>query len=386
MTIAGRRSFLLSCSLLVVTASCGESTGPPDDEPVRAELAWSLPTESGPAGAVTVGRDGTVYFSLSRGLVAVDAEGVVRWSQPTSSHSAPAIGEDGTLYAGNRATGTAVSLRAIDPDGTVLWGRPAIGSVAVSPAVGKDGTVYFIAQTSGTGTLRAVSPVDGETLWTLHFSDGFFHSSPAIAEDGTIYVGGGTGRLYAVNPDGTERWTFPAPLQSRLYGPVITRDGVIVFGRASRLYAVNPDGVERWSLEVGPVESAPSIGSDGTIYIGGATGVHAVHPDGSLLWSSGEYVVTTTPIIGADGSIYVGTDEGQVISLSSDGSTRWEYPLEAPISHTLALGLDGKILVASDDSTAYAIEEIPSTNGGFESAPWPTDSGDRANSGRAKGS
>ena len=33
-------------------------------------------------------------------------------------------------------------------------------------------------------------------------------SSPAIGPDGTIYQGCNDGRLYALNPDGTQKWYF----------------------------------------------------------------------------------------------------------------------------------------------------------------------------------
>ena len=33
-------------------------------------------------------------------------------------------------------------------------------------------------------------------------------SSPAVGADGTIYVGSSDDNLYAVNPDGTQKWKF----------------------------------------------------------------------------------------------------------------------------------------------------------------------------------
>src|SRR5690606_32182036 len=170
-----------------------------------------------------------------------------------------------------------------------------------------------------------------------------------------------------------------------LRGPVIGTDGTIYFGKTGRVYAVNPDGTERWSVEVGhEVHSPPSIGGDGTVYVG-ADGVHAFNPDGSLLWAAGDGIVRTAPIVGADGAIYVGSEDGRVYALNPDGSVRWEYLAGSPISTPPAIGLDGKILLTSYDSTAYALEEILSTNGGFENALWPTAGRDRANTGRAKG-
>ena len=55
-------------------------------------------------------------------------------------------------------------------------------------------------------------------------------SSPAIGSDGTIYIGSNDDNLYAVNPDGTEKWRYVVP------------------GRR-------------------PVRASPAIASDGTIYV-----------------------------------------------------------------------------------------------------------------------
>jgi hypothetical protein len=46
---------------------------------------------------------------------------------------------------------------------------------------------------------RAQPP--GTELWEFETSNGIL-SSPAIAADGTIYIGSDDGNLYAINPDG----------------------------------------------------------------------------------------------------------------------------------------------------------------------------------------
>jgi len=64
-------------------------------------------------------------------------------------------------------------------------------------------------------------------------------SSPAIGNDGTIYVGSEDDNLYAINSDGSEKWKFT------------TSD---------------------------PADSSPAIGSDGTIYVGsGNDNLYAIH-------------------------------------------------------------------------------------------------------------
>ena len=103
-----------------------------------------------------------------------------------------------------------------------------------------------------------------------------YYSSPAIGSDGTLYVGSMDGRLYAVNPDGTQKWVFTTG--DIIYSsPAISSDGTIYVGSDdNKLYAVNPDGGQKWAFTTvdpiedvytGRIQSSPAIGSDGTIYV-----------------------------------------------------------------------------------------------------------------------
>ena len=75
-------------------------------------------------------------------------------------------------------------------------------------------------------------------------------STPAIGEDGTIYVGSGSGRLFAINPDGTEKWQFP-PLTTPAIGsvsssPDLDSGSAIYFGsKDNNFYAVSDVAVPR---------------------------------------------------------------------------------------------------------------------------------------------
>jgi outer membrane protein assembly factor BamB len=65
-------------------------------------------------------------------------------------------------------------------------------------------------------------------------------SSPAIAADGTIYVGSTDNRLYAFNQNGTVKWRYETGDQI-VASPAIGTDGTVYVGSADRqLYAINP--------------------------------------------------------------------------------------------------------------------------------------------------
>jgi outer membrane protein assembly factor BamB len=64
-----------------------------------------------------------------------------------------------------------------------------------SPAIGSDGTVYV---GSGDKKLYAINGKTGGKLWEFETGDEVY-SSPAIGSDGTVYVGSADKKLYAIN-------------------------------------------------------------------------------------------------------------------------------------------------------------------------------------------
>ena len=115
-------------------------------------------------------------------------------------------------------------------------------------------------------------------------------SSPAIAKDGTIYVGSADGYLYAISADGTLNWKFETG-DSVVSSPAIATNGTIYVGsRDGYLYAISVDGTLRWKFETGDsVFSSPAVATNGTIYVGSADGhLYAISPTGTLSGCSPE--------------------------------------------------------------------------------------------------
>ena len=80
--------------------------------------------------------------------------------------------------------------------------------------------------------------------------------------------------------------------------------------RISKLYAINPNGTQKWAFTTGGwVYSSPAIGADGTIYVGSDDHkLYAVNPNGTQKWAFNTGIaVDSSPAIGADGTIYVGS-------------------------------------------------------------------------------
>jgi outer membrane protein assembly factor BamB len=309
----------------------------------------------------------------------------LHWTFPANDGiaSSPAIGPDGTIYAGagwHYAGAYDSCLYAINPDGTLKWCFKTDGGLFSSPAIGPDGAIYV-----GSRDFHLYAIEDSVTYAKLRWRTnlGFWlYSSPALGTDGTIYVGSLDYHLYAVNPDGIVKWQFPTGW-CVFSSPAIDSDGTIYIGsKDEQLYALE-DSISyakiRWAYATGQfydghlVDSSPAIGPDGTIYVGtdpyGAgghppvpvdTGLFAVSPDGTLKWAFPmENGTESSPAIDWDGTIYAGSYDGHLYALADSGSEcvlKWEFSTGGPIDGSPAVDGCGTIYVGSNDSTLYAIK------------------------------
>ncbi|WP_180994068.1 outer membrane protein assembly factor BamB family protein [Bacillus sp. Marseille-P3661] len=389
--------------------------------------------------------DGTTKWKLSETFSEED----YRFVQTEFEYSAPAIGENGTIYVGNNKglyaigpNGEATSIVVDQPTLTLPIGGSekvnifAIFSGGETPNITSWKDVSFqssnanvakankygvIAVGEGTATITVTfedtitqieinvpsNPLftqnnqssgfqDGaydqgalqpstfnwtrQTRFTVgedpvkkwisakHFEVGYQFTSPVIGADGTIYVATIDNYLprrpflYAVNPDGTEKWR--AGLDAYIVdSPVIGADGTIYMATYNTLFAINPDGSTKWAHPVETIMTSPAIGEDGTIYFGilpfGNDGMgdggflYAVTSDGQFKWSYqvGMDVVSQSPAISKDGTIYVANSTGELYAINNNGTLKWKYALEESgdyfLKHAPVITSSGNILVSS---------------------------------------
>ncbi len=279
--------------------------------------------------SVALGPGNTLYAGSYEGrLYSIDRNnGNVQWYVETgaSIRSHPIVTGRNMIYFGNDDGG----FFAVDGNQrNIEWNFSVpreVGSrkdIVTSPAIAEDGTIYFGSLNNYVYAMDS----DGELKWDFQMNDQVW-SSPSIADDGTIYVGDLTG-LMAINPTGTERWYFQVEDdQGRLYGvagsAAIDEDGTIYFGaQDNRTYALYPDGSFKWDLWSDAIfqSSSPAIGADGTIYIGSYDTVfYAINPDRSLEWyynTSG--AIDSSPAIGPDGTVYIANTHGEIYAFTGD--------------------------------------------------------------------
>lgn len=337
-----------------------------------------------------VADEGSFIMNKDR-LLQATCDRKILWRYPTPSsvyYDSPAVGDDGTVYFGTGLFSTdqgwaAGSVYAMNPDGSVKW-SVNLGQPAYSPAIDQNGNIYV---TDPKYIVHALSP-QGNVLWTfVDYDDPNFYKrdmeqrTPAIAADGTIYVGGDG--LYALDPaTGNKRWHVSHqrfPSRECMASPVIAQDGTIyvVIGEDT-LYAVNPNGKRKWTFGFDHEDEMsfadPSIDTDGTIYIpterfGGGC-VYAINPNGSLKWKykvDGQRPVRTTITIGGDGTLYLASKAGGVegtaycFALSPQGTNLWHFVIERQhvtgddAYSTPSIGSDGLIYFGAETGYLYAL-------------------------------
>ena len=250
-------------------------------------------------------------------------------------------------------TSLTVTVDVYTPPGEAKWNYDLRGPTLCSPAVGQDGTIYI---GSSDRNLYAVRP-DGTLKWTF-WASAPVTSCSAVGADGTVYFAAASS-LFAVYPDGSIRWSAPA--SAAIHGaPAIGVRGTIYVGATDgTLLAINPNGTTRWQFTTGgSVESSPAIDAEGNIHFGSFDGsLYAVWPNGQQKWkfATGGPIIAS-PAIGQDGTIYVGSADGKLYAVNPDGSMKWQTIRGGAVNSSVAVGADGAVYVGADNGTLAVLE------------------------------
>lgn len=336
---------------------------------------WRYKTSGSMNSSPAIGFDGTIYAGSGNGnLYALNPDGSLKWKFQTngSVDSSPAIGFDGTIYVGSADN----NFYAINPDGILKWYYSTTDDIFSSPAIGEDGTLYI---GSDDKHLYAMNP-DGSLKWKYK-TDGRVICSPVIDLEGTIYTGSTDFHLYAMNPDGTLKWKYRTN-SILVLSPAIGNDGTIyVFSYDNYFYAIGRDGLLKWKRYT-HFSGNPVVAPDGTIYIG-QTIFFAFNPNGGYKWQKdmGEHPILSAPAIGSDGTIYLGIYQRKFQALNSDGSLKMEYAIVENVASAPAIGNEGTIYMGCTSGWLYA---LPGLSKGLADGIWPKFRGDSQNTGRQR--
>ena len=232
---------------------------------------WSRPETNRPNLSPVV-HDGVVYYTTQRGDLKgrVLADGSLVWGiqHGTSSRSHPSTDTLGVVLSGSWSNTEAWSVSA--GTGDQNWVRPLPQRPKSTPAVdlnaGSDGRVYYV---SDGGSLTAFERLTGAQVWSVSLGTiSWGTAGLCVGHDGTLYAGtffGSEKKMNAVDPaDGSVLWEYPIESTHGNYSPaIVDGDGTIYFttfesgGDEGRVYALNPDGSELWVKDM-PERTASS--------------------------------------------------------------------------------------------------------------------------------
>jgi outer membrane protein assembly factor BamB len=239
-------------------------------------------------------------------------------------------------------------------DGLEKWrfrvGREVQGGLDGGICIDNHGILYFGDKDC---YLFAVYP-NGTEKWHYKTED-WITSTPALAEDGTLYVGSWDCYLYAFNStNGNIKWKLGlgASLSS---SPAIGDDGTIYLGDTKgKVWAVNPNGTKKWYYPTGNgnIWGDPALGDSGTIYIGTwGNYFYAINPNGTLKWRFNKGgIMKGSPSIADDGTIYIGSFDGDNnlhALYPNNGTIKWKCGVGYGTETNPSIAVDGTIYVGS---------------------------------------
>lgn len=363
-------------------------------------LKWSFTTTGEVFSSPTIDIDGVIYVGVNDAVedevndnrvIALNPDGALKWEAVVGDwiETVPALGQDGVLYV----TSWDGYLYALDCEtGAEIWKFETFGIIESSPAIGEDGVVYF---GNSENALYAVNP-DGTPAWETvnnggeadpFLFDDWVDGSPTLDDQGNIWVGDLFGNLKQIAPNKTELWSvdlgFGIPAS-----PAIAQDGTVyIADEDGFVIAITPGNQNpKWSFNTGfeAIESSPIIGPNGVVYVGsGSDSVYAFDGQTGAVISGWPFteptdVVYSTPAIAENGTVYIGSGDSKLYAVSDTGVKLWEFDTAGFVDSSPAIGPDGTVYFGSTDGKVYAVHGDSPL--GF--SRWPKHRGSLAANGR----
>ncbi len=311
-------------------------------DPVKRQSVWVINSTGDTGGSVLIDKDERYYFGAAVNFIQAASTGEINWAALLDPNwvfrSSAVIGMDGNLYF------THDGLWSFTQDGEYRWFNYSEFCLHNAPAIGADGTIYA-------GCLDIMTDIcayqpDGSAKWCKDVPGEGFYSSPAIGTDGTIYLPTYTqinqsGMLVALNPSGQVKWSFKP---SEYTG----------FGVAEGI-ALASDGSIRFFVDTGtPVGMFYAISSTGEF-------LWKVPIPANPLVSEVVFLVWPITLDAADNS-YFCTSNSRCFGIDAAGQVFWEY--EFPLLDSIGIygqqpiiAADGMLYIAASDHQIYAFAD-----------------------------
>jgi outer membrane protein assembly factor BamB len=180
-----------------------------------------------------------------------------------------------------------------------------------------------------------------------------------VGSDGTIYQGARDKKVYAINPDGTQKWVFTGLGNFDAF-PALSADGVLYClangTTNSTLYALNASTeLKLWNKTItGTTGGAVAIDNAGNVYAGTNSRVVKYNAAGDLQWETAAGSLLLTEI----GSFAIDSERNRLYAaLRGTGGIAAIDMANGDIKWTYASGSDAYFPIVGPDGTIYFNEK-----------------------------
>jgi outer membrane protein assembly factor BamB len=283
------------------------------------ELFLNIPIVASPVLLDTcvyiAGVNGTLYkISAKRGTL------LSTITFPNASIYGTPIVHDKLIYVPT----TNDTMYCIENDG-IKWKFAAGGDLVSSPTI-KDKVDLIFGSLDG--KIYSIRALDALFNWSFDAGAGNeFHSAP-VSSGKFIFAGNKDKKMYAINSDGTLKWTFNTA--ESIYSSPLVYGGSVLFGSDdSKFYCVDSaSGLLRWGQ---PFTTGDRIRSSPTadkniVYVGSYDyNMYAINMlDGTMKWKYKTFgLIKSSPML-YDGMLYFGSHDKFLYALDLvTGKPRW---------------------------------------------------------------
>lgn len=328
--------------------------------PAAPRLLFATPT-GGPIAAMPASLPGgdVLVASLSGKVLRLSSTGAVVWTADLGDrvYASPLVTGDLVVVGSDADRVTALSTKTGKP----RWSLRVDGDADTSAAMGAGGSIILAA-----GRIVYALRPNGAVLWRFTAKKKVY-ASPAVAPDGTIYIGSQDDRLYALSPHGALLWQRDLGADIDCAAAVGDAGLVYVGTDGGAVIALDALGTPRWRASIGGfVRGGLTITRDGTVLAGTyGPGPRVVALDGATgaeRWSfpiqgtgAPEFGIHGAPLEDADGNLYFGAPDNRVYALDAAGHLRFTFDTGDDVDAPLTLGPGGVLYAGSYDGQLYAL-------------------------------
>lgn len=327
LTVASGNAFLAyNTQVYAFDASNGSELWHYPEKPDNKITFYATPALT-PDGQLIIGGFNNILYSFD------PSSGQINWqfSDAKNRYIGGPLVTDKGIYAPNADK----NLYALDLKGQLLWTFPTKDPNWAQPALGYQCNCLYL--TSMDHFLYAINVENGSLLWQSKDLDGAIVGTPAVSQDGTIYIGTFANEMVALNAqDGSEIWR--APIEGWVWSGPTLNNGKLYFGDLNgNFYALNAtDGKLIWQLKPdqldGSISGTPLV-IDNNIYFTTQSGtVYDLDTDGKIQW---QQVVGGklygSPLDAGDLVLIAPIDTDNIlVALTSSGAQQWAFNPNPP--------------------------------------------------------